>query len=102
MSTFKVGDVVRLKGGGPNLTVSGKPTGGVVPVAYAGSDGVIRRDVFNSECLTPTVIEVKVPPEKAGDLYEALGISRPCGPDVWAGSDPSPPGKPHHDLGGEG
>lgn len=108
VSTFKVGDVVRLKGGGPNLTVvevifpSQMDKNEYTLVTWFNAAGDCREDSFRTECLTPAVFEFKCPPGKVGDLYEAWGIPRPVGPDVLTGSDPSPPGKTHHDLGGEG
>lgn len=55
--TFKVGDVVRPKGGGPRMTVEGKANAiGQVPVvwfSYAGNDAWIgpHRDEIKTDAL---------------------------------------------------
>lgn len=104
MNQFKVGDVVRLKSGGPDMTVCipGLSTSPNVWVVYVDGGGLVRKDTVPPEALIPAVLEVEFAPGRERSLYEALGIPRPVGPDVFVGSDPSPPGKTHHDLGGEG
>lgn len=49
--TFKVGDIVQLKSGGPPLTVTEFKTS--VKVAWIGEDFTAREAFFPAECLQP-------------------------------------------------
>jgi uncharacterized protein YodC (DUF2158 family) len=54
-SQFKVGDVVRLKSGGPAMTVSFKNVDGDWVCVWFDKDGKKQASSFTPECLAPAV-----------------------------------------------
>ena len=52
MEEFKVGDVVRLKSGGPAMTVSKKVAEGLTCIWYAGDELGYSKSLFDPQCVS--------------------------------------------------
>lgn len=57
MATFKIGDVVQLKSGGPKMTITNPdvdcvyPTGRWIQCKWFGADFILQTELFKAEML---------------------------------------------------